>query len=526
MQIKGNGFLTTLVLLAFHLAGCWEAWPTFSSGAVAEDITQTNIRTVTSAVQVHVDPFRVLHRTNPLILGNNVQWVDCADDIFDPSSGTFVQESIDRLKQLKITALRFPGGMLADAYHWKDAIGPVHQRKAGYHPGRKSFEASLFGTDEFITLLRIFNSKPIITVNAFSGTPEEAIEWMNYFKDKGVRVRYWEIGNEPYLEPADKSPINPNYPEIFASQFVEFTKRMKAVDPNIQVGLPLRSNFFGRYPGSVYQSWNQKVLGIAGQHADFVVLHNTYYPGIFEPREEQNLNGFLSLLAADQEVERDIADTKQTLSKMFPKKRFSIAITEHNNFFAMPNLSSSKAIASLAGGLYTASLLMSFFKDESIMMANFWSLTGNWLFGALNQQGRPRPQFYTLKIFSDYVGDEVVDVSVVNSPVFDSPAVGYMPEQVDVPVVKALATKTGKTVFVIILNKLLDRNVPVSVRLKNFELKQVLSTAVMMSGPDIQSDNERHEKVGIVPVRLNAPEDLAHFVIPRHSIVALRVEGA
>ena len=496
----------------------------------AEISNSSNSPMATSAttVKITVDPSKVLHKTNPLILGNNIQWVDRADGLLDPSSGEFKQDVIDKLKYIKITALRFPGGTLSDVYHWKETIGPVSQRKKGLHVERKAGEDSFFGVDEFLKLSKIFGSEPLITVNTFTGTADEAAEWVNYAnKTQAARVKYWEIGNEPYLDPPDKSPKNPNYPEIFAKKFIEFATRMKLVDPSIQVGLPLRSDLLGRYPGGAYQNWNKRVLSICGQYADFVALHDAYFPTIFKQEEFQEPGSFQTLLAAPEEVDRDIREVKQMLSSMFPSKTIKIAITEHNNFFAVPGMDVSKSTASLAGGLYTASLLTHFFKDDSILMANFWSLTGNWLFGALNQKDRPRPQFYALKIFSDFVGENVIDLAIQNNLSFNSPAAGYMPQETGVPIIEVLATTSGKSVFIIVINKSLNQNIPLSVALSNFQIcSGVPIDGVVMSGASIKSDNEQGDTVGIMPIKFQTAADLTRLVIPRHSVIAFRVDGA
>lgn len=474
-----------------------------------------------------IDTDAVLHRANPYLLGNNVQWVDKADDLWHPETGSFDAKRMDLIRQIKVPMLRFPGGSFSDVYHWKDGVGPAKGRKPGVHIFTGASQESFFGTDEFLRLSRELRAEPMITVNAVTGTAEEAAAWVRYVNvTQKMGVKYWEIGNEPYLEPTvNKDRQDPGYPEFFARRFVEFSRAMKAVDPAIRIGLPLRNNQMGRYEPGPYRDWAPRVTAIAMASADYVSMHNAYFPMIFKKEELGRPGSVKALLAAPEVVQEDLARMKAFLRKNFAGREIPIAITEYNAFFAPPQFPDFKVSASLAAALYDASVLTVFYKDRSILTANFWSLTGNAFFGALTQSGRPRPQFYMLKIFSDFVGESVLKTTVQNSPRFDSPAAGFMPAKKNVDCLTVLATRTGGTVFVILVNRSLDRDIPASILLNDFA-GDVRVRASVLEGPAADADNESRETVRLRDLGAKTMADLTECVIPRHSIIAVRIEPA
>lgn len=474
--------------------------------------------TAFSKTQILIEAGQKIKKVNPFVMGNNVQWVDNADGLYDPRTKSFNTAMIEKLQKLKILSLRFPGGTLSDGYHWKDAVGPIDQRKKGLHVSSGVMQESTFGTDEFLELCRILKSGPIITVNTRTGTPQEAADWVRYCRGQ---VHYWEIGNEPYLEPSiGPKTVDPSYPDQFAKTFIEFAQAMKAADPNIKVGLPLRNDKLGRYPSGPYQNWNARMKE-AVPYADFFAVHNAYFPAIFNQSEYKGAASLLALAAADGIVKEDLSETKNFLKSVQPNRYPLLAVTEFNSFVAMPHLAASSANASLASGLYTASLLIQFFNEPSVILAEFWSLNGNWLFGTLNQKGEPRPQYYALKIFSDFVGQEIVNSRVTNDVFFNTEAAGFLPAKQNVEAVQAFASSQDNILNVIIVNRSQD-TVNAALDIRDFgRIKQV--QAVILNGPSLESNNEQTQNVQLKRLESSFFEDFSDLKIPAHCVIAVRI---
>src|SRR6185503_1976045 len=77
---------------------------------------------------------------------------------------------VEALKKLKAPVLRWPGGCFADHYHWKDAVGPISQRKPIENLMWGNVrEDNSFGTNEFLDMCEMMNTEPYLAVNMGGG---------------------------------------------------------------------------------------------------------------------------------------------------------------------------------------------------------------------------------------------------------------------------------------------------------------------------------------------------------------------
>ena len=137
-------------------------------------------------------------------------WV--GEDSPIPNTNGYRNDILEALKEIQIPNLRWPGGCYADIYHWKEGIGPREDRPSILNRfWGQVVEDNSFGTHEFLNLCELLGAEPYLAVNVGSGTPEEAMDWVEYVNsDKGPmaelrkangrqepwNVKYWGIGNE------------------------------------------------------------------------------------------------------------------------------------------------------------------------------------------------------------------------------------------------------------------------------------------------------------------------------------------
>ncbi|MGD0498810.1 MAG: hypothetical protein ABSC23_10285 [Bryobacteraceae bacterium] len=96
-----------------------------------------------------------------------------------PNVDGYRKASIDYLRELGIPVLRWPGGCYADNYHWRDGIGPVNKRPKRVNANwADAMEDGSFGLHEFIGLCRLIGAEPYLSVNVGSGSPQEALDWL------------------------------------------------------------------------------------------------------------------------------------------------------------------------------------------------------------------------------------------------------------------------------------------------------------------------------------------------------------
>lgn len=117
-------------------------------------------------------------------------------------TGPVRRDVLETLGAFGMPLLRFPGGCLTTAYHWRYGTGPHHSRPIMPDPVFKRHITYEFGTDEFLEFCLEFDIVPVITINLGTGLPDEAAQWAAYCAD-WYRARghtpprmYWQLGNE------------------------------------------------------------------------------------------------------------------------------------------------------------------------------------------------------------------------------------------------------------------------------------------------------------------------------------------
>ncbi len=159
----------------------------------------------------------------------------------------FRAEVIAALKQLHSGVYRFPGGNFVSAHEWRDAIGEIDKRPPIYDPVWHAVQPNDVGTDEFLTLCRLLDVQPYITVNAGFGDAWSAKELVEYTNGgvttpmgkwraanghpKAYNVKFWGIGNEPWGD----YQMGAMAIEQFEIKHDMFAKAMRKVDPSIKL---------------------------------------------------------------------------------------------------------------------------------------------------------------------------------------------------------------------------------------------------------------------------------------------------
>jgi alpha-L-arabinofuranosidase len=135
---------------------------------------------------------------------------------------------IEKMRQIKAPAVRWPGGCFADSYDWRDGVGPkdkrprrtdfwVDDRDAKNLPmkGPPSFDPNDFGTDEFVRFCKLSGAEPYLAANVRSLNAYAFDQWVEYCNSPAgsttwsdvraaggsaepYNVRYWGVGNESW----------------------------------------------------------------------------------------------------------------------------------------------------------------------------------------------------------------------------------------------------------------------------------------------------------------------------------------
>ena len=159
----------------------------------------------------------------------------------------FRAEVIAALKQLHSGVYRWPGGNFVSGHEWRDAIGDPDKRPPIMDPVWHAVQPNDVGTDEFMTLCRLLDVEPYVTVNGGFGDEWSAAQLVEYANGavttplgklraanghpQPYHIKFWGVGNEPWGEwqlgfmPVAQWELKHNM----------FAKAMRKVDPTIKL---------------------------------------------------------------------------------------------------------------------------------------------------------------------------------------------------------------------------------------------------------------------------------------------------
>ena len=118
-----------------------------------------------------------------LFHGQGRLWIDQVSLMPGDAEGDVRHDVEVRVAALHPGFIRWPGGNVAQDYHWKWGVGPRDHRPVWVNASwGNELEPSDFGTEEFIRFARRVGAEPSITVNVEGrgASADEAAAWVQY----------------------------------------------------------------------------------------------------------------------------------------------------------------------------------------------------------------------------------------------------------------------------------------------------------------------------------------------------------
>ena len=157
----------------------------------------------------------------------------------------FRPDTIALLRQLHSGMWRLPGGNFVSDWNWYDSVGDIDKRPPMFDYAWNAMQTNDVGMDEFMTLCRLIDTEPYITVNAGFGDAHSAAEEVEYMNGSATtrlgsmrahnghpepyHVKFWDIGNEPY----GSWQLGRTDLKYYVLKHNEFAKAMRKADPSI-----------------------------------------------------------------------------------------------------------------------------------------------------------------------------------------------------------------------------------------------------------------------------------------------------
>ncbi len=264
---------------------------------------------------------------------------------------------IEKMKELGIRLLRWPGGNFAGEYNWKDGLLPCDQRAPfqSYlwletQPHTLGYDFHEINTDDFIALCREIGAEPFITVNPTWNTPEESAQWVEYCNgdpstpygalrarnghSEPYNVQFWSLGNEFGYGHMEGANTPYDYSKIVSKHATEMLK----VSPKLM----LCSS--GPYPNAEWVDHSAKALS---KVAPIVSVHHyAKYPNYIDPsKRKEEYYDFIN------KVYSQCLPKIEKLRRLLNDDHIKISFDEWNAWYAWYRG------GSVSEGIFAASLL-------------------------------------------------------------------------------------------------------------------------------------------------------------------------
>lgn len=249
------------------------------------------------------------------------------------------RDVIDRLKEMGVPLLRWPGGNFTRDYHWKEGLQPVDRRPpvtstwSEILPFSNNYDFHDIGIDEFIALCRELGAEPSITLHLGDGGDQEAADWVEYCNgspstnwgkiraERGhpepFRVKYWSIGNEVYGYWMSRNPFKA---DGYAETVNKYSATIRKVDPSITVIV-----------AGLDAAWDKTLVRSAGNSFDWLARHE-YPPDTEAFSGEKGVSEYSRQARRPQEFIRPwLAEARREMDSVGPSgKKIGISFDEWN----------------------------------------------------------------------------------------------------------------------------------------------------------------------------------------------------
>ena len=357
--------------------------------------------------------------------------------------------ALEKLKRIKATFIRCPGGDYGNLYDWR--TGDVYKEDGG-----KNWTPEFNYLGGFVPFIKRMDNMtggamevlPIINVmTPFEKTIEEridyAIQWLQDMRDKGLKVRYVEVGNEPDNKPLFPGPLPPtgnkkwyqmpnskkvihwwtkidNYSKVFNLAAYKIKKAFP--DLKVMGPCPMQPMNRQRLEGDPWKAentapyWVETFLKNSWQYVDVIAVHE--YPLWAN-------NDARALLKKPQETWPTYMPVfKQWIKKYvnsqkgYENKKIEIALTEWNSG------EENVMTAELVNALFCADYLGSFIKSGGDM-AFLWDLYTQKVgqgggHGIMDQENDPtnkfseRSHYWVFDLYANRFGTKLIEAASDN----------------------------------------------------------------------------------------------------------------
>ena len=468
---------------------------------------------------------------------------------------------VEKLHEIRVPVIRWPGGCAADSYDWRDGIGPAANRPrrtnfwevdpdaARLHDkGRQVFETNEFGTNEFMQFCKLAGAEPYVAANLRSLSPLDFDHWVEYCNSPAgsttlaemraaggaadpFGVRYWGVGNESW-------GCGGNFtPEEYATEFRRFTTWVPHYGVDLQ--------FIGSGPNGDDVDWTQRFFEqiFTGKHA----YSNANFTGWSVHHYAWNLSrgktqdwvegkgdalkfdavDWYELMRESDRMERIITDHWTAMGTYDTARQVKLVVDEYGPWYRE---GSEVDVTHLFGqqitirdALATALTLDTFNRNaEKVAIAASAQLVNNinTLFLAHEDKFITTPNFHVFAMYADHQGAQALRTE------FSSPAVHYSRDgkAANFWGLKGSASRKENRVTLTVVNPDLERSRLAQIALRGAKARG--ASGMVLRSNEVHAHNTFAQPEAVRPAKLDVSiaQDLLTVEFPPASVSKIDVE--
>ncbi|MGK5501491.1 alpha-N-arabinofuranosidase [Streptomyces sp. URMC 125] len=290
-----------------------------------------------------LDPAFTVGEVDPRLFGSFVEHLGrCVyTGVFEPGHPSADEQGLrtdvlELVRELGVTAIRYPGGNFVSGYRWEDGVGPAEQRPRRLDAAWRSVETNRFGLSEYIDFVRKVGGEPMMAVNLGTRGVQEARDLLEYANHPGgtalsdlraahgdkepYGIRLWCLGNEMDGPWQTGHKTAAEYGRLAA----ETARAMRQLDDSLELVACGSSS----QAMDTFAAWEATVLAETYDLVDHISLH-AYYEEVDGDRDS-----FLAS-AVDMEsfIENVVATCDHVGARLKSPKRINLSFDEWNVWY-------------------------------------------------------------------------------------------------------------------------------------------------------------------------------------------------
>ncbi len=432
------------------------------------------------------------------------------------------KDIIEAFKQIKVPAVRWPGGAFADEYHWKDGIGPQENRKKITNTNWGGVtEDNSFGTHEFMRFCELVGCQPYINGNVGSGTVQEMSEWVEYMtsdgqspmadlrrtngQEKAWKVKFLGIGNENWGCGGNMRP------EYYADEYKRFQTYTKNHSGNQLYKIACGPNSFDlNWMEVMMKKLNPAMVNGIDQH---------YYTMPVWPEMESATNFddevYYKTISAANFINTVITRDSEIMNRYDPEKKIGLIIGEWGCWHAVEPETNPGFLyqQNTMRDAIVAAIHLNIFNRHSdrVVMANLAQMVNVLQAIILTKDEKliKTPTYHVFDLFKAHQNGETLYCHTENE---------NLKEGLDTPILSTSASLKDDQLTITLANTSLTDDLEVSGDLLHFDAASV-KARILKNEVHAYNDFENPDKVKIEGYKAELQNGKLKLIVPACSVV-------